>query len=148
MWIYIHLLFADAIGNLTSTPESSNGVLTACPGDPISIICTHNITAGAITEWMLPGVSTQCLVVHGTGNVPNCAPFIVTMVSDNSGPTLSSTVQITAMDGLSGEVECLSGQNAASLSVLASVNISVAGKIALDILLFSSFFILYSYSNS
>ncbi len=52
------------------------------------------------------------------------------MVSDNSGPMLSSTVEITPTGGLSGEVECLSGQSIGSiLSVLASVNISVAGEI-------------------
>ncbi len=95
---------------------------------------------------MLPGVSTQCLVVHGAGTVPNCAPFTVTMVSDHSGPTLSSTVQITAMDGLSGEVECLSGQNVASLFVFDSVNFSLAGEIDPKCFTFLIFF--YSYSNS
>ncbi|XP_064393448.1 uncharacterized protein LOC135340944 isoform X1 [Halichondria panicea] len=115
---------SDAFGSLMSTPESTNGVVTACPGDPISITCTHNITIGAITEWRLPGVSAQCLVVHGSPNLPICAPFTVTMVS--GGSTLSSTVEITATEGLSGEVECLSGQNAALVSVLASINISVA----------------------
>ena len=119
---------ADAFGSLMSTPESTNGVVTACPGDPISITCTHNITIGAITEWRLPGVSAQCLVVHGSPNLPICAPFTVTMVS--GGSTLSSTVEITATEGLSGEVECLSGQNAALVSVLASINISVAGEMA------------------
>ena len=116
---------AVAIGSLTSTPESTNGIVTACLGDPISITCTHNITIGGITEWRLPGVSAQCLVVHGSPTLPICAPFTVTMVS--GGSTLSSTVEITATEGLSGEVECLSGQNAALVSVLASINISVAG---------------------
>ncbi len=51
------------------------------------------------------------------------------MVSDGSGSMLSSTVEITPTGGLSGEVECLSGLNVASLSVLASVNISVAGEV-------------------
>ncbi|XP_064393477.1 uncharacterized protein LOC135340957 isoform X2 [Halichondria panicea] len=115
---------AVAIGSLTSTPESTNGIVTACLGDPISITCTHNITIGGITEWRLPGVSAQCLVVHGSPTLPICAPFTVTMVS--GGSTLSSTVEITATEGLSGEVECLSGQNAALVSVLASINISVA----------------------
>lgn len=118
----------DAVANLTSTPESINGVLTACPGDRISITCTHNITSGAFTEWRLPGVINICLVVHG-GASPNCAPFIVTMVSDSSGPTLSSTVEIDATEGLSGEVQCLSGPTVATVSVLSSVNISVAGEI-------------------
>ena len=131
LFIHSELLLVDAIGSLTSTPESTNGVLTACPGDTISITCTHNITVGAITEWRLPGVTSQCLVVHGSPSFPNCAPFTVTMVS--GGSTLSSTVEITSTEGLSGEVECLSGQNAASVSVLASVNISVAGEIALNV---------------
>ena len=110
-----------------STPESTNGVLTSCPGDRISITCTHNITSSALTQWRLPGVDS-CLIAHGLP-APQCLPFTVTMVSDGSGPMLNSTVAIIATEGLSGEVECLSGLNIASLSVLASVDISVAGEI-------------------
>ena len=106
-----------------------NGVLTACPGDRISITCTHNITAGvSLTRWELPGVSL-CLVVHGY-DLPNCPPFTITIVSDNSGTTVSSTVEMTVTDrALDGEmVECRAGSSATNSPLVGSVNISVLGK--------------------
>ncbi len=121
--------FADAVGNLMSTPESTNGVLKVCPGDRISITCIHNITAGiGLTRWELPGVSL-CLVVYD-GSPPNCAPFTITMVSDNSGTTVSSTVEMTVTDrALDGEmVECRAGLNAINSPLVGSVNISVLSK--------------------
>ena len=113
-----------------STPESTNGVLTSCPGDTISITCIHNITAGTgATRWELPGVS-QCLVIHDGSGAPYCAPFTITMVSDNSGTTVSSTVEITVTDrALDDEmVECRAGASATDSPLVGSVNISVLSK--------------------
>ena len=115
---------------MTSTPESTNGVLTACPGDRISITCIHNITAGiGLTRWELPSVPL-CLVVHDGSPLPNCAPFTITMVSDNLGTTVSSTVEITVTDrALDGEmVECRAGLSATDSPLVGSVNISVLSK--------------------
>ncbi len=106
-----------------------NGVLTACPGDRISITCTHNITAGdGLTRWELPGVSL-CLLVHD-GSTPQCDPFTITMISDDSGTTVSSTVEMTVTDrALDGEmVECRAGSSATNSPLVGSVNISVLGK--------------------
>ena len=100
--------------------------MTACPGDRISITCIHNITDSSLTRWELPGVAL-CLVAHDGSGAPDCPPFTITMISDNSGTTVSSTVEITVTDrALDGEmVECradLSGP------LVESVNISVLGK--------------------
>ncbi len=111
-----------------STPESTNGVLTACPRDRISITCTHNVTGIGFTRWELPGVSL-CLVVHD-GSTPQCDPFTITMISDNSGTTVNSTVEITVTDrALDGEmVECRAGLSATNSPLVGSVNISVLSK--------------------
>ena len=119
---------SDAVGNLTTSPESSSGVVTVCSGDLISLTCTHNNTddAVSVTDWAVSGV-VQCAVIHRE-NPPLslCSQLTVTMVSDNSGPTVSTTAQITATDSLDGMVvECLGG----SLSIpIGSVNISVLSK--------------------
>ena len=104
--------------------------MTACPGDRISITCTHNVTAGTgLTHWELPGVSL-CLVVHDGSAAPNCAPFTITMISDNSGLTVSSTVEMTVTDrALDGEkVECRAGASVTNSLLVGSVNISVLSK--------------------
>ncbi len=103
--------------------------MTACPGDLIFITCTHNITAGAgFTRWELPDVPL-CLVLHDGSAAPNCAPFTITMISDNSGTTVSSTVEMTVTDrALDGEmIECRAGASLTDLLV-GSVNISVLSK--------------------
>ena len=71
----------------------------------------------AATFWQLPGVSV-CLVTHSVSGDLTCDPFTVTMISGTTGPTLSSTVSVTAMDSLSGGVfGCLDGINPTSPSV-------------------------------
>ena len=104
--------------------------MTACPGDRISITCIHNVTAGiGLTRWELPGVSL-CLVLHDGSPFPYCPPFTITMVSDNLGTTVSSTVEVTVTDrALDGEmVECRAGLSATNSPVVGSVNISVLSK--------------------
>ena len=126
--IILFFVNSGAVGNLTTTPESSNGVLTVCPGDPISLTCTHNNTDDAVstTDWEISGV-VQCVVVHRQNPpLPQCSQLTVTMVSDNSGPTVSTTAQITAAGSLDGMVvECLGGASSISSG---SVNISVLSK--------------------
>ncbi len=107
-----------------------NGVLTACPGDTISITCIHNVTTSiGLTRWELPGGSL-CLILHDGSPLPNCAPFTITMVSDNSGTTVSSTVEVTVTDrALDGEmVECRAGVSVINSPLVGSVNISVLSK--------------------
>ncbi len=139
--------------NLTSTPESTNGVLTACPGDRISITCIHNITSIGLTRWELPGVMSLCLILHDGSAPPQCAPFTITMVSDNSGTTVSSTVEITVTDrALDGEmVECRAGLSTINSPLVGSVNISVLSKCKMFVCLtryYCSCKHIYSYSHS
>ena len=84
-------------------------MLTVCPGDSISIACTHDSVAGLLTRWILPGVSI-CFVTHDRQSPPDCSPFTITMVSDGSGQTLNSTIQTTVTESLDGTVvECRAG---------------------------------------
>ena len=118
----------DATGNLTSIPEASiPGRLSVCPGVSFSLTCVHNNPNPdfAATFWQLPGVS-QCIVSHSVSGDVSCDTFTITMISGTTGPTLNSTVSVTAIDSLSGEVfGCLDGINPTSPSV---------GNIALDVL--------------
>ena len=118
----------DAVGTLISVPETTDGVLTVCPGDSISITCTHSNATGQLTRWILPGVPSTCTVVHDGSLPPNCSPFTITMISNSSGSTLSSTAQIVATESLnSARVECLAGGLLTSPQV-GNITIRVIGK--------------------
>ena len=117
-----------AVGTLTSVPETTDGVLTVCPGDSISITCTHDNIEDKLTRWILPGNTSTCLVVHDGSPPPNCSPSNITMISDNSGPTLSSTAQIAATESLnSARVVCVAGGPLTSPQV-GNITIRVIGK--------------------
>ncbi len=50
--------YVDGANNVTSVPESADGVLAVCPGDSISITCTHDNTAGEVTRWLVTASDT------------------------------------------------------------------------------------------
>ena len=128
--ICMHLhncFFLGAIGFLTSVPEATEQVLTACPDSSISFTCSHNNTDGEQTEWKLPG-APPCLVLHRRPEPPACNPFIITMFSDLSGSSLTSTVQTNATESLDGSpVACLAGGLQTSPQV-GNITIRVIGK--------------------
>ena len=125
--------YADALGNLTSVPESVDGVLNVCPGNSIAITCTHNVSSGGTTGWKIQTVSAmscEASANHITLFGGTCAPFTLNMVSSNSNdvPTVSSTAQTSdtmAADG--AVVTCFAGV-VGSLEV-GSINITELGKI-------------------
>ena len=127
--LFTYPIKADSAGSITSVPDSINGSLTACPGDLISLTCTHSNFAGELTRWRVSGaVNCDVIVSHITQSEQFCGPFTITMISDNNGPNVSSTAQTSdtaAVDGVT--VECFAG--ALSMSPLAgSSNISILGK--------------------
>ena len=128
------LVYIGAVGTLTSVPETTDGVLTVCPGDSISITCTHDNVAGQLTRWIIPGVNFSCTVVHDGSPPPNCSPFNITMISNSSGLTLSFTAQIVATESLnSTEVECLAGGLLTTPQV-GNITVRVIGKQEIHIL--------------
>ena len=92
-------------GILTTNHESTNGALIVCPGDFISITCTHSNIASAVTRWEVSGSSVSCVttIVHSSPDT-TCGLFAITMISGPSGPTFNSTALITATEGLNGSV--------------------------------------------
>ena len=127
-WYACSSLGIVAVGTLTSVSETTDGVLTVCPGDSVSITCTHGNVVGQLTRWILPGVTSTCTVVHDGSPPPNCSPFTITMITDSSGSTLSSTAQIAATESLnSAEVVCLAGGLLTSPQV-GNITIRVIGK--------------------
>ena len=91
-----------------SDPMAPDRILIACPGENISFICTHDNRQD--THWLPPEVTRQCLVTHEPGSsAPSYSPFMFTMVSDNTGSTVT-TIQTTATVAMNGAlVECLAG---------------------------------------
>ena len=128
-----------AIGNLAInlSRDLSNGVLKVCPGEHISITCTHNNTAaGELTRWVIHRHMLNCneLISH----IPpiqerTCGPLSITMISDNSNRMVSSTIQTTTTGTLNGTVvECYAGGLSSSPQV-GNVSIYVEGEIPFKI---------------
>ena len=119
----------DVAGKLTvSQGTLLNGILTVCPGELISITCTHNMTNGQpFTRWILPD-TTQCIVGHEGETPLGCSPFSFINESNSSGQTLTSTVLFKATESLNGTViECLAGGLISSPQV-GNVTIHLKGK--------------------
>ncbi len=94
-----------------STDEGD--VLTVCLGEIVSLTCTHDDIAGEVTRWTTRGtVSCSVIVSHvgNSGSKQPCGqtPFTIIMISDDTGPVVSSTIRTTATKALDGTViECL-----------------------------------------
>ncbi len=92
-------------------------LLTVCLGELVSLTCTHDDVTGGLTRWQVSApMFCVALIPHDAGlQEDNCGIFTITMISDNSGSTLSSTIQIPATETLSNTVvTCLAGGSASS----------------------------------
>ncbi len=127
------VLYVDGADNVTSVPESADGVLAVCPGNSISITCTHNNTVGEQTRWRVTASDTgavecEATATHSSQIEQLCGPFTINMISNNSGPTVTSTAVSSDTSSVNGvTVQCFAGGLAASPEV-GSLNISVLGK--------------------
>ena len=102
---------------LAADTTKQEDVLTVCPGELVSLTCTHDDVIGGITRWQVSGpMSCIALVPHDSGLHKHiCGLFTITMISDNSGSTLNSTIQIPATEALNSTVvTCLAGGSATS----------------------------------
>ena len=95
--------------------------MTVCPGELVSLTCIHDNVADGLSRWQVSGpISCVAAIIHDAQlqEDVDCGPFTVTMISDNSGSTLSSTIQIPATETLNSTlVTCLAGGNASSPQV-------------------------------
>ena len=133
---------STAIGKLSIDLDSesylTNGILKVCPGEHISITCTHNNTAASeLTRWVIQGHMFNCnkLVSHiSPVQEITCGPLTIIMISDNSNSIVSSTVQTTITRAINGTmVECYAGGLSSSPQV-GNVSICVEGKILKTVL--------------
>ena len=122
---------ADVAATLTSSPNSTNATVTVCPGDPISITCTHENDGSVTTRWRVTGTTTadcQEIVGHGDVAMPPddiCGIFTITMISGTSSPIMfTSTAQTTATEALNGA--CFS--SGASSSIVGNITLLVLGE--------------------
>ena len=130
--MHCSLFVLVAAGTLTSSPASTNGVVTVCPGDSLSLTCTHDNVMAALTRWEVNGsnvMSCQEAALHNNNPADGiCGPFTIIMISDGTGPVLSSTALATVSEALDGAmVECFSGASSTAPSE-GIITIQVAGE--------------------
>ncbi len=97
---------------LLSSIADEGAMLTVCPGELVSLTCSHDNIDGELTQWTISGaMSCSGLVSHTTGFTGyRCGEFIINMVSNNTGPTVSSTIQIPVTEAVNGTlIECFAG---------------------------------------
>ena len=102
-------VYSSITGAVSTLTTDHNVNLTVCPKDCISITCSHTNNNIKVTRWDFVVNDSTCLtfISHGDSPDTTCGVFNITMISDNSGPTFSSTVQTTATEALDGAlVKC------------------------------------------
>ncbi|XP_064403230.1 uncharacterized protein LOC135348785 isoform X3 [Halichondria panicea] len=107
-WILLATNQLAFLSNITDERE----MLTVCPGELVSLTCSHDNVNGEQSRWEISGaMSCNGLVSHTTGFAEyTCGQFTITMVSNNTGPTVSSTIQIPVTEVLNGTlIECFAG---------------------------------------
>ena len=105
-----NLHFIDAAGNLTSTPNATDGVLAVCLGEQISLTCTHDNIGNAVSRWFVSGqIQTDSIncnegILHGVQTTTTCGPLEIIMISDTSNSILSSTARTVVTESLNGAI--------------------------------------------
>ncbi len=112
---------------------SVQDVLTVCPGEMVSLTCTHDNVAGEQTRWRVSNESVMLceeLVRHSSGlSEYFCDQFLISMISDNTGSTLNSTIVIPATEALDGIViECFAG-GLSSSPLFGDIRLNVISKL-------------------
>ena len=122
--MYIYYNTIDAVNGssafLANSTDEGDVVLTVCLGEIVSLTCTHDDIAGEVTRWTTRGtVSCSVIVSHvgNSGSEQPCGqtPFTIIMISDDTGPVVSSTIRTAATEALDGTViECFAGSLSSS----------------------------------
>ncbi len=125
------MLYKFVIVALAGDITKEEDLLTVCPGELVSLTCIHaNFVTGGQTRWQVSGpVSCVAVVPHDAGlQKDNCGTFTITMISDNSESTLSSTFQIPATETLNTTlVTCFTG-GSASFPQVGNTTLNVISK--------------------
>lgn len=114
--------------SLESIPAHVDGVLTAYHGDQISLMCSHNRPATAVTKWLFtpPVDCTKAIDHHSPTTTSSCGPFMFVRISELSCCHLNSTAMATATSSMTGTtIECRDS---------AGISFNVVGQITLCII--------------
>ena len=121
---------STAFSLLESIPPHVDGILTAYHGDQISLTCSHNNPATAVTKWSFSSpVNCDKAIDHNPpiSTTSVCGPFMFVGISGLSCCHLNSTAVATASTSITGAVvEC---RDSAGLSptVVGSITLCIIG---------------------
>ena len=95
--------------------RNGSQMLTVCPGEVVSLTCSHDNVGGQQTLWRIITLGNAVLcnrvVSHVTDPVEDpCGSFSFNNINDNTGSTLNSTIVIPVTSDLDGVViRCFAG---------------------------------------
>lgn len=114
----LYCLVSVAVSTVKSTPAHTDGQLTACAGDQISLTCTRDSDLSSGSSQWIASVPINCsaVIFHLSPiTVEDCAPFIFQDISEVVSPpitNLSSTAVAIASTSMSGAVvSCFAGRD-------------------------------------
>lgn len=117
---------------ISSPPARENGDVIVCPESSLSLTCSHNNVEAEQTRWEVSSYGED-LIPRVASHEPNAdksqsfGPFSFTMISNGSGPTLTSTVVATVTDSLNGTVVLCKAGGLNSSTVEGRVTVHVVG---------------------
>ena len=146
VWHTLAVAQAITSESFMSSPANIDGVLTACPGEQISLTCSRNESSTGITRWIFgPPVDCNIIVDNvGSDNTGTCGPFsFQNVTATNNGPgVLTSTAVANASISMSGSViECRDNAGITGFNQIGNaISLCIIGKCTL---IFMTFFICF-----
>ena len=118
---------------VSSPPARENGDVILCPGSLFSLTCTHDNVRAEQTRWEILNYGLAPLIPRVASHEPDTdkseslGPFNFTMISDGSGPTLTSTVEATVTESLNGTVVLCRDGGSSNSTIVGRVTVRVVG---------------------
>ena len=120
---------------VSSPPARENGdvIVIGCPASLLSLTCAHNNVRAEQTRWEIlnygeapiPRVASH---EPDTDKSESLGPFSFTMISNGSGPTLTSTVEATVTESLNGTVVLCRDGGSSNSTTVGRVTVRVVGE--------------------
>ena len=135
--IFIFVCYATSGLSLVAfefSPANDNGVLTACVGDHISLMCSHDNDANGVTRWIFsPPIDCSVTIDHNPpiATLP-CGPFTfqdITEIRPNG--LFNSTAVATASTSMTGAVAECRDSSGEVYNQIGTTSICIIGKIVI-----------------